>query len=160
MPCPAACPSEVDFLERVRSRVQRARFAEPGELAHTFEVTIGSADGDGAFLGRVEFVDSDGQRVARSLKGSACDELASGLALITALALDDRIAEAPPDDVSPKPSPPPAEPKAGPGPEALEADALPDFARIGAEAPAADDFSGLGLALNFGPEPGIAEPAE
>jgi hypothetical protein len=106
---PAACPTEAEFLERVHSRVQRAHFAEPGELARAFDVTVSAESGDAGFLGRLEFVDTDGQHASRSLKGAACDELASSLALITALAVDDRIAEAPPDEVSPKPSPPPAE---------------------------------------------------
>jgi hypothetical protein len=109
---PEGCPSEAEFLERVRSRVQRARFAEPGELARAFDVTVGKVDADASFLGHLEFVDSDGRHAARSLKGAACEELASSLALITALALDDRIAEAPPDEVSPEPSPPPAEQRA------------------------------------------------
>ncbi|MEO6602798.1 MAG: hypothetical protein ABIQ16_23140 [Polyangiaceae bacterium] len=109
---PDACPTEAEFLERVRSRVQRARFAEPGELARAFDVTVSGVQADASFLGHLEFVDGDGRRAARSLKGAACDELASSLALITALALDDRIAEAPPDAASPEPSPPPAEPRA------------------------------------------------
>ena len=109
---PEACPTEAEFLERVRSRVQRAHFAEPGELARAFDVTLSAVAGDAGFLGHLEFVDADGQRASRSLKGAACDELASSLALITALAVDDRIAEAPPDEASPEPSPPPAEPRA------------------------------------------------
>ena len=109
---PDTCPSEAEFLERVRSRVQRARFAEPGELARAFTVTIGRTDGDAGFSGRLEFVDSDGLRAARTLKGKACDDLASSLALITALAVDDRIAEAPLDAVSTEPSPPPEEQRA------------------------------------------------
>ncbi|MES1174486.1 MAG: hypothetical protein ABUL62_09155 [Myxococcales bacterium] len=106
---PAGCPPDAEFQERVRSRVQRAHFAEPGELARAFDVTVSAVPEDAGFLGRLEFVDTDGQRASRSLKGAACDELASSLALITALAIDDRIAEAPPGEASPEPSPPPAE---------------------------------------------------
>jgi len=109
---PAACPTEAEFLDRVRSRVRRVRFAEPGELGRTFDVTLGAVTGDAGFLGRLEFIDTDGRRASRSLKGAACDELASSLALITALALDDRIAEAPPDEGSLEPSPRPTEPSA------------------------------------------------
>jgi len=120
---PAACPTEVEFLERVRSRVRRVEFAAPGELGRTFAVTLGVIAGDAGFLGRLEFIDTDGRRASRSLKGAACDELASSLALITALALDDRIAEAPQDEASPEPSPLPTEPsaptpKTNPGPVA------------------------------------------
>lgn len=103
---PAGCPTEAEFQERVSSRVQRAQFAAPGELARVFDVTIAIA-AEASFSGRLEFVDADGRRASRSLKGPGCDELASSLALITALAIDDRIAEAPPDAASPEPSPPP-----------------------------------------------------
>lgn len=109
---PAACPTEAEFQARVSSRVQRAQFAVQGELARAFDVTIRTEAGKTSFLGRLEFVDTDGRRAARSLKGSQCDELASSLALITALAIDDRIAEAPPDAVSIEPSPPRPEPSA------------------------------------------------
>lgn len=103
---PAACPSEAEFQERVRSRVQRARFAEPGEPGHTFDVSVDPVQGAAGFLGHLEFVDTDGQRAVRLLQGARCDELVSSLALITALALDDRAAEAPPAAPSPEPSPP------------------------------------------------------
>src|SRR4051794_29863719 len=107
---PAACPTEAEFQARVSSRVQRAQFAAQGELARAFDVTIRTEAGKTSFLGRLEFVDTDGRRAARSLKGSQCDELASSLALITAPAIDDRIAEAPPAAVSIDPSPPRPEP--------------------------------------------------
>ncbi|MET0791473.1 MAG: hypothetical protein ABW061_08120 [Polyangiaceae bacterium] len=124
---PSACPTEAEFLERVRSRVRRARFAEVGAPAHEFEITVSKVDGDADFVGRLEFADTDGQRVARSLQGTVCDELASGLALITALALDDRTAEAPPDATSPPPSPPPAAPSAPPkNPEPKAPPRLPE----------------------------------
>ncbi len=117
---PAACPSEAEFQERVRSRVQRARFAEPGEPAHAFDVSVEHVERATGFLGHLEFVDTDGQRAVRLLRGQGCDELVSSLALITALALDDRAAEAPPDAASREPSPPPAatsKPTPKPNPE-------------------------------------------
>jgi len=107
---PDSCPTEEVFLEGVRARSSRATFAAPGELARSFEVRIIRADGKDELLGQLEFVDSDGQRAVRSLRGTACERLASSLELITALAIDDRIAEAPPDDASPPLSAIPAAP--------------------------------------------------
>jgi len=95
---PEICPTEEVFLERVRSRTRRATFAEPGELARSFDVRILRAQGNDELLGQLEFVDLDGNRAVRSLRGSACEQVASSLALITALAIDDRMAEAPADD--------------------------------------------------------------
>ncbi len=102
---PAECPSENVFMERVRTRTEKARFAWPGELARAFAVTVREIDRESRFLGHLEFVDADGQRAERNLRGANCDELVSSLALITALAIDDRIAEAPADETSPPPSP-------------------------------------------------------
>jgi hypothetical protein len=103
------CPDERAFLERVRTRTRGATFAEPGQLARSFEVRIIRVD-DKELLGQLEFVDSDGNRAVRSLRGSACEQVASSLALITALAIDDRMAEAPPDASSPPQAAIPATP--------------------------------------------------
>jgi len=109
---PDTCPSQEVFLERVRSRTRGSRLATSAELARSFDVMVSQVEGKGELLGRLEFVDVDGNRVLRSLRGSGCDQLVSTLALITALAIDDRIAEAPPDDSSPAPSPASSEPSA------------------------------------------------
>jgi hypothetical protein len=61
---------------------------------------------NGGFIGHVEFVSADGQRSVRNVAGATCDEVASSLALITALAIDDRIAEAGSAEKPPLPSPP------------------------------------------------------
>jgi hypothetical protein len=94
--------------------VQRARYAEPGELARAFDVTVQSAPGVSGFLGHLEFVGADGQHAERNVRGATCDELASSLALITALAIDDRVEPAEPADMPPVPAPPPLAPSAPP----------------------------------------------
>ena len=109
---PEICPSREEFLVRVRSRSQRAAFAAADELARSFDVRVVRLQNQNELLGQLEFVDRDGRRAVRSLGGSACDQLASSLALITALAIDDRITEAPLDELSPPPSPSPAPPSA------------------------------------------------
>jgi len=107
---PEICPTEEVFLEGVRSRTRSAIFAEPGALARSFDVRIVRGDGKDELLGQLEFVDPAGNRAVRSLRGSACEQVASSLALITALAIDDRMAEAPPDDSGPPPLATPAAP--------------------------------------------------
>jgi len=100
------CPSEEEFLERVRSRTLRASFAAPGDLARSFDVALERVNGTDELLGRLEFVDLDGNQAQRSLRGATCDQLASSLALITALAIDDRGAEVAPGDGTPPASAP------------------------------------------------------
>ena len=104
---PASCPADSVFIERVRSRLQRGRFAETGELARAFDVTV-TANADGkAFLGHLEFIASDGQSAVRNVSGNTCDDLVSSLALITALAIDDRSAESESESAEPAPLPSP-----------------------------------------------------
>jgi hypothetical protein len=90
---PADCPDEQDFIERVRERSVHERPATGDELALSFVVTL-SRDAEGV-LGRVEFSDRDGTPVSRAVRGATCDEVASSIALVTALAIDAR-AEPPP----------------------------------------------------------------
>jgi hypothetical protein len=85
---PAGCPSEQDFVQRVAERSLHERPAASDELALSFTVTL-SEDADGV-LGRVEFTDRDGTPVSRAVRGATCDEVASSIALVTALAIDAR----------------------------------------------------------------------
>src|SRR5687767_5533485 len=85
---PVECPNEAAFVERVRERSQHGRFAAEGELARTFIVTI-TLDESGA-TARVDFVDTDGSAVFRKVRGNTCEEAVSGIALVTALAIDGR----------------------------------------------------------------------
>jgi len=98
---PAECPSESSFTERVRQRTAHLELASPSDLARSFTVTL-HVD-TGGVVGRVDFVDRDGVPVSRVVRGESCDEVASGLALVTALALD-----AVPTETHPEP--PPLEP--------------------------------------------------
>jgi len=132
---PAACPNEAAFTERVRERTSHVELAAPGALARSFSVVL-SVDAGGA-LGRVDFVDTDGVPVSRVVRGATCDEVASGLALVTALAIDataSAVATEPPPlepvrDVAPaatQPVPPPPmreSPPKRPAPAAGEATA-------------------------------------
>ena len=86
---PEGCPDQVAFFEELGSRMRRARFADPDEIARTLRVTI-VAKPESRYRARVEFTDVDGRKVSREVEGENCDEAADGIALITALAIDAR----------------------------------------------------------------------
>jgi hypothetical protein len=111
---PTECPDVASFERQVRERTPNGRFAEPSELARTFNVRL-QADQRG-YSGEVDFVDDNGTKVSRQVHGEQCDAVVGGLALITALALDatlrsqdsepsaptTQVAEAPPSPPEPK----------------------------------------------------------
>jgi hypothetical protein len=111
---PAECPAESEFAQRVYQRSSWGRAALSGELARSFRVTL-ELDANGS-RGRVEFVDAEGTPVTRSVRGASCDEVASGIALVTALAIDARTdaAAAQPEPAVTLPPPPAAPPAALP----------------------------------------------
>jgi hypothetical protein len=117
---PAECPNETTFVERVRERSQHGHFAADGELARTFVVSV-AVDERGA-TARVDFVDSDGSSVFRRVRGETCEEAVSGIALVTALAIDGRATpeepETPAATASAVPPPPPVAPPAQQPPRA------------------------------------------
>ncbi len=105
---PASCPNEQVFVGRVRARTQHGRFAEPGELARTFDISLTSSPRDSGFAGQIEFIDVDGQNARRNVTGTTCDEVTSSLALIMALSIDDRVALTEARDNQSSALPPPA----------------------------------------------------
>jgi hypothetical protein len=107
---PARCPDQAAFVERVRVRLQRGKLASPGELARVFTITVASSGSSST--AEVEFVDVSGERVVRAVSGETCDEVISGIALVTALAIDARAGaeEERPAEPAPSPRRQPAEP--------------------------------------------------
>jgi hypothetical protein len=124
---PPECPDVVAFTARVRERTPRGRLAKPGELARAFGVQV-TADAAG-FTGQLEFLDDNGTKVSRRLRGEQCDAVVSSLALITALALDATLREAEPES----PAAPVGPVEQGPRPAAAR---LPVAPRVEAQAPA------------------------
>ena len=103
---PPDCPNEIAFVERVRERTTHLELAGPSDLARSLTVTLHVESG-GA-VGRVDFVDRDGVPVSRVVRGNTCDEVASGLALVTALSLEapgEAVGDPPPLDVTPEAAP-------------------------------------------------------
>jgi hypothetical protein len=107
---PPECPDQREFLARVEQRLERARFAQPDEMARTFRVTVRTKPERS--VARVEFVDADGQRASRTIGAETCDEVVNGIALVTALAMDARAGDKTPEPEAPSgvfPAPTPAQ---------------------------------------------------
>jgi hypothetical protein len=109
---PAECPSRAEFLAQVLRRLPRIRVDGEAEDRRAFEVDLEpAADRTTA---RLKFLDADSRRVERELSAPSCEEAATGMALITALAIDPRLSITEQSDGAPEPSgpdPSPANPK-------------------------------------------------
>jgi hypothetical protein len=102
---PDGCPGRDAFVAEVTARTAKARIAGPGEQARAFTVTIVRA-GKRA-RGALVIDDPRGPGGAREVSGESCGEVASALALVTALAIDPKAKTA-----ARLPPPPPRAPRA------------------------------------------------
>lgn len=89
---PPSCPTAEAFLSQVRVRVGTDWEAPLDVLAHTIEVRVSGAEPH--LVARIDFVDEHGQKFTRAVSATTCDEVVSGIALITAFAIESRVAEA------------------------------------------------------------------
>jgi hypothetical protein len=160
----AGCPDSIAFLEQVRARVGSAWEAPPNELARTIEVRV--AGGGDRSVARIDFVDENNQPITRVVTAQTCDEVVTGIALVTALAIESRIAEAvgksePPTAVAGGPAASAAEPPKTQAPEASKAVVPPAVAEPVREppepprAPPHYDIGG-GVIASVGALPGIS----
>ena len=83
----AGCPDEAAFLARVRTRTAHARFVGEGEPARTFSVNL---ENGAPSWGSVTITEGDRAEGTRRLEADSCDQVADGVALMVALALDPR----------------------------------------------------------------------
>ena len=105
------CPDAVEFARQIQTRAPRLRPAESDEPALGFYAEL--VDRRGSATGRLTARSSDGREVVREVRGPTCDDVATALALIAALAADPaQPAEAPARAAKPAP-PPRAEPEPG-----------------------------------------------
>ncbi len=150
---PEGCPSEQDFVARVQERSVHERPATGDELALSFVVTL-AEDRDGV-LGRVEFKDRDGTLVSRAVRGTTCDEVASSIALVTALAIDGR-AEAEAEPAAGPAATPPREPERPAVPPAPPPDAPASAARRSSSSALYTAGFGAGFQSVVGPTGGAS----
>jgi hypothetical protein len=105
---PAGCPSDSELAAEVEKRLERAKLAGTAELARTYRITIEVEPGRS--VAHLELTDADGQRATRELTAPTCQEAARAIALVTALAIEARVAEeAAAERRAPSVAPPPAE---------------------------------------------------
>jgi len=103
-PAAAGCPSATQFSAQVFARTRSARAAAPEEAARTFIVEL-QRHGT-RVTGSLVIQEKDGATMARRVNGSRCRDVATVLALATALAIDPR-AELAPAETLDEPEPPP-----------------------------------------------------
>lgn len=104
------CPSEAVFSAEIRARIRRPVTFTDEASARQIRVRI--PERGERVQGELEIVEPDGQRSTRAIAAATCDEVASGLALVVALALDPNANTDPltPAERDPEPVPPPAAP--------------------------------------------------
>ncbi|HEU4406184.1 MAG TPA: hypothetical protein VFS43_13045 [Polyangiaceae bacterium] len=140
------CPSAPSFRGQIVARTARVRFAEGEATDHVLVVSL--VQEPGGFVGRLRVDERLGSSLNRELHGASCDEVASALALVAALAFDPQAKT----DLAPAPRPPaapPARPSPAPPPRQPPPAAAP-------AAPAARRFAlGAQGRLASGPLPGL-----
>jgi len=80
------CPDGVEFARQIQTRAPRLRLAEADEPALGFYAEL--FERDGTATGRLTARSPDGREVVREVLGPTCDDVATALALIAALAAD------------------------------------------------------------------------
>ena len=159
----AGCPDSGAFLDQVRARVGATWEAPPNELARTIEVRV--TGGGERSVARIDFVDENNQPITRVVTAKTCDEVVTGIALVTALAIESRIAEAVGKSepataaapTAPQSQPKPAEP-APEAPKVTTPPSEPTPVRTQPEKPSPPphfDIGG-GVATSLGLLPGVA----
>lgn len=109
------CPDAASFFAQVQERTARARLASTNESARTFVVTL--ARGRAGTIGRLAIQEHQRLTVARQLTGEQCGDVASALALATALAIDPLASLLPTGDTGRAVQDPPAERSTPPPPD-------------------------------------------
>lgn len=97
------CPTRPDFEERVFDRTASARLATEGEAARTFSVDLKRHQR--RVTGRLVITEPNGATMTRRVSGSDCGDVATVLALATALAIDPRAELAPHETLEEQESP-------------------------------------------------------
>ena len=111
------CPDAVEFARQIQTRAPRLRVAEADEPALGFYAEL--VEREGTATGRLTARSPDGREVVREVRGPTCDDVATALALIAALAADPNqtVEAAPPRPIAPpRPAKQGAEPSRPPEP--------------------------------------------
>jgi hypothetical protein len=93
------CPDRVTFLNEVRRRIEDSTAA-----AEVESIAVEIAQRAKRFDGRLVLKDHSGDKSTRSINGENCEEVASALALITALALQAKLPSEPEEPIAAEPA--------------------------------------------------------
>lgn len=108
-----SCPSGDQFLAQLRSFTPRWVLAPAGAEARRFVLRITRVDG--RFVGTFDLRAASDGEVRREVRGQTCADVASGIAVAVALAIDARASTTDaPAATAPEPAPAPPEPAPGP----------------------------------------------
>ena len=83
---PSECPDRSTFIGLLTRRVPTGWLATDADLAATFAITL-EADGD-EFVARMDGKTVESQALLRIVRAKRCEEAVSGIALVTALAME------------------------------------------------------------------------
>jgi hypothetical protein len=83
---PQGCPRSDAFAGELAARTPRAHVVTPSPGVRAIVVRIKAHKG--TYVGRVVLRETDGTETERTVTGTACGEVVTGLALIAALAID------------------------------------------------------------------------
>jgi len=147
------CPKADEFNRQVFRRTTSARLATGGDLARTFIVSI-ERRGTG-LAGNLVIRQADGTSESREVVGPDCKEVATVLALATALAIDPQASLAPEPEADAVSEPEPA-PLAPPPSQRAPADKTASSQPGGDEPVPAAWIIGLGPALEAAIAPRLA----
>lgn len=106
---PPECPNQAAFEEGVRARLPVGSEVSPGDAVIAIDVRV-TRETDG-YRAIVDVPVAGGQRATRTVSGKSCENVIRGSALVTALALEARVADEAPREISseaPAPTPAPA----------------------------------------------------
>jgi len=116
------CPAGERFFAEVRARTEKIRAAEGDERARTLRVEV--EEGASESRGQLVVVAADGTPSStRTVRAKTCQDVASALALVAALAIDPEARTSPSVDPAP---PPPADAGEAPSPAPPLSAAPPD----------------------------------
>lgn len=109
---PGQCPDRARFEREVVARTSKAKFSPDG--GRSFRIRLHKQASE--WSGTLSIREGSAQPTERTMRGAACNEVVSALALVAALAIDPEASTAPPSELAMPPAPEPT-PEPQPKPE-------------------------------------------
>jgi hypothetical protein len=119
---PAQCPRDEEFRTSIEGRA-RVRFVAAAPQIRAVFVRIAARAG--AFEGHLSLREPDGSKTERAVSGATCAEVASGLAIVAAVAIDMGAPQPESEDAAPAPEPKPNPPPTAPAENPMAPEPVP-----------------------------------